>query len=306
MSDRGGIVVVRLAGGLGNQMFEYAMGRSLAARQGARLALDTWTGFANDHLYHRTYELDRLAIEAEELGRRSPAVLRGNAWQSWIRLTRSRNNGVWVRRITPRDTLLIEQQHAYWPKALDTPVRGTCWVDGYWQSPHYFADIADEIGRELFPPTPAPGSPRTLGDEMAQEESIAVGIRLYEESGNPAAHARDGVIKTPRDVERALFGILSDHPNARPYVFCTHRAGVLDEIRWPEGTRFITHDEGFDDTFERLWMMSQCHHHLFTNSTFYWWGAWLSRFARGDVGQSIVAADNFINLDSLPAAWQRF
>ena len=306
MRDRGGVVVVRLAGGLGNQMFEYAMGRSLAARQGASLALDTWTGFASDHLYHRTYELDRFAIEAKELVRRSPLVLRGNAWYSWIRLTRSRRAGGWVRRMTSRATLLIEQQHAYWPQALDTPFHGTCWVDGYWQSPRYFEDIADEIGRELFPAPPTTGPALTLGYEMAQEESIAVGIRLYEESSNPAAHARDGVMKTPQDVERALFRILADHPNARPYVFCTHRAGILDEIGWPKGTRFVTHDEGFEDAFARLWMMTQCHHHLFTNSTFYWWGAWLSRFAYGDVGQSIVAADNFINVDSLPATWQRF
>ncbi len=303
MPDR---VVVRLAGGLGNQMFEYAMGRSLAARQGVQLALDTWSGFASDHQYRRTYELDAMGIRAEELGRRSPAIVRGNFWQSWIRLTRSRNAGAWVRRMTPRSTLLIEQEHAFCPQALNTHVSGTCWVEGYWQSPHYFDDIAADIARELLPAAPLPGPALSLGEEIAQEEAIAVGVRLYEESTNPAAHARDGRVKTMRELERALHGLLADHPSARPYVFCTHRADALDEVRWPEGTRFITHDDGIGVTLDRLWLMTQCRHHLFTNSTFYWWGAWLSEKVLGDVGQSIVAADNFINVDALPATWQRF
>jgi hypothetical protein len=299
-------LVLRLAGGLGNQMFEYAMGRSLAARQGATLAVDTWSGFASDHQYRRSYELDALSIEAEELGRRSPAVVRGGLWESWIRFRRSRNSGAWVQRMMPRSTFLIEQEHAFWPQALDTPVVGTCWVEGYWQSPKYFSDVATNVARELFPSPPPPGPARSLGEQIAQEEALAVGVRLYEESTNPAAHARDGRMKTTKEIERALHGILADHPSARPYVFCTHHAAALDEIHWPEGTRFVTHDDGFGDTFARLWLMTQCRHHLFTNSTFYWWGAWLSQSVLGDIGQSIVAADNFINVDSLPESWQRF
>lgn len=306
MTDQSAVVVARLAGGLGNQMFEYAMGRSLAARQGALLVLDTWSGFASDHLYQRSYELSALNIDAEELGKDSPAVVRGNRWHAWVRLTRSRNSGKWIRRMTPRSTLLIEQEHAFWPQALDIPISGTCWVDGYWQSPRYFEDIANQVALELLPSPPPAGPARSVGEEMARGEALAVGIRLYEESNNPAAHTRDGRMKGPKEVEQALWGILADHPAARPYVFCTHRADYLDQIRWPEGTRFVTHAEGFGDTLARLWMMTQCRHHLFTNSTFYWWGAWLSRYVWGDVDQRVVAANNFINVDSLPAEWQRF
>jgi glycosyl transferase family 11 len=71
------MIVVQLSGGLGNQMFQYAMGRALAARHDARLVLDSsrLEGESGD-----TYELGCFQLEAplapvEQVGRLQRSLL---------------------------------------------------------------------------------------------------------------------------------------------------------------------------------------------------------------------------------------
>jgi len=74
----------------------------------------------------------------------------------------------------------------------------------------------------------------------------------------------------------------------------------------PSNTVFVTHDDGYRGTLERMWLLTRCQHHVFTNSSYYWWGAWLSAAIRLGDEQRIVAADNFINRDGLSPAWECF
>jgi hypothetical protein len=177
---------------------------------------------------------------------------------------------------------------------------------GYWQSPRYFEDIATSLQLELMPPAPAAANFRALGEELARSESVALGVRLYEESSNPGYHAFGGTLKGIPEIRSAIERLRSARPAARFYVFCTHRAPLLEQLQLPADTVFVTHDDGYSGTLERLWLLSRCQHHLFTNSSYYWWGAWLSGAVRSSEGQQIIAADNFINRDGLCAAWQRF
>jgi len=77
-------------------------------------------------------------------------------------------------------------------------------------------------------------------------------------------------------------------------------------ITLPENSNYLTHDDGFVGTNERLWLLTQCKHHIFTNSSYYWWGAWLSEANFLNEKQLILAADNFINIDGIPDKWKKF
>jgi hypothetical protein len=108
------------------------------------------------------------------------------------------------------------------------------------------------------------------------------------------------------EIRQAVARVRSHHPDARFFVFCTHRSPLLTELNLPENAVFVTHDDGYEGTLERLWLLTQCRHHIFTNSSYYWWGAWLSSVVRGSEGQCVLAADNFINPDGLCPEWERF
>lgn len=143
---------------------------------------------------------------------------------------------------------------------------------------------------------------------MREGESVALGIRIYEESTAPAAHARGRLVKTMAQVNDAITGLRRKLHHAQFFVFCTHRSQQLAKLNLPSDAVYVTCEDGYTGSLETLWLLAQCRHHVFTNSSYYWWGAWLSAAVYGGVsgGQLIYAADNFINRDGLCAEWTKF
>ena len=74
------------------------------------------------------------------------------------------------------------------------------------------------------------------------------------------------------------------------FIFCSHRSSLLDGLRLPGKVTYVTPDDGFEGTIEGLWLMTQCRHHIITNSSFYWWGAWLSSANYPSDGSEVFAA----------------
>jgi hypothetical protein len=296
-------VYVYLNGGLGNQMFQYATARSLALRKGAELVMDTWSGFVRDYQYRRHYELDGLPIQS----RSATALERLPVWlyRAETKLL-GQNFDVIQQRFY--GTFFYENEFRYLDVFENFDINSTVWLMGYWQSPLYFLDYADTLRSELMPSLPSQEQFLNLGKSLRETESVAIGIRLYEESLNPAAHARDGRMKTMTEVNSAIQRLKVRHADARFFVFCTHHSPMLEELNLPENTVFVTHEDGYEGTLDRLWLLAQCKHHIFTNSSYYWWGAWLSsgNYSKNTDAQHIYAADNFINQDGLCHGWETF
>jgi hypothetical protein len=240
----------------------------------SELVLDNWSGFISDYKYHRKYELDAFPI----VGR--PASLRERI-------------PFWLNQLGSKFS-------------SSSPEAQTCWLNGYWQSLLYFEKYSDFIANELMPPQPTEKHFLELGKLLTESESVALGIRLYEESKNPEIHTSNGQLKTTSQINQALLNVIDLHKKARFFVFCTHRSPLLDELSLPENTIFVTHDDGYLGTIQRMWLLTQCKHHIFTNSTFYWWGAWLSQKLYSQEKQTIFAANNFTNSDTVPRHWNLF
>jgi hypothetical protein len=292
---------VYLNGGLGNQMFQYATGRALALRNGADLVLDTWSGFVRDYQYNRHYELHALPIKARQatLGERLPIWL-----YRFENMLHNPSSNVVQKRIYGQ--FLIEKEFRFLHEVAAAPVSEKTCLAGYWQSPLYFDEYASTLRNELMPVVPTASNFLKLGAAIRDTDSVALAVRLYEESTNPAAHALGGKIKSTADINQAIERLRAQRPNAKFFVFCTHRAQALLELKLPENTIFATHDDGYLGTIERLWLLSQCRHHIITNSSYYWWGAWLSQSLHKHEKQLVFAADNFINEDGICVNWERF
>lgn len=294
-------LIVQLNGGLGNQMFQYAHARSLALRQGLELVLDDWSGFVRDFQYRRHYELGALPIQARVASPRERLPLWLHRWQH--------RSGQPLPPLVESHwygQFITEAELVYLPQLQKLLIDRTTWITGYWQSPSYFDDHAAQIRTELMPPPAQQLRFQALAQQIRESESVALGVRLYEESKDPAAHARDGQIKTPAQIRAAVARLYAARPQARFFVFCTHRSPLLAELDLPEDTVFVTHDDGYEGTLESLWLLTQCRHQIFTNSSYYWWGAWLSEAVRGNEEQVILAADNFHNCDGLCPHWGKF
>lgn len=296
-------VYIYLNGGLGNQMFQYATARALALRTGAVLVVDAWSGFVRDYQYHRSYELNYFPIQA----RVATALERVPIWlfRAENKLRHQAHNLIQKRLY---GNFLVENEFRFIEDIIHYRHAASTWLVGYWQSPLYFQDYAEILCAELMPPQPTQKRFLEIGQLLRETESVALGIRLYEESLDPTAHAKDGLMKTVAQVNAAIARLLTLQPRAKLFLFCTHRSPILAELNLPDSTVFLTHDDGYEGTTERLWLLTQCKHHIFTNSSYYWWGAWLSHclYSSTDQYQHIFAADNFINQDGFGAEWEKF
>lgn len=282
-------------------MFQYAAARALALRNSAEIVVDNWSGFVRDKEYRRQYELGSFNIAA-------PTASSLERLPLWLYRLHSKvthhSNQVFQRQAYGK--FIVEHHQNYLPQVANHHIEKSWYMMGYWQSPKYFDDQKSKILSELYPPAPSGEQFLKLRNEMRNTESVALGIRLYEESSEPAVHARNGRLKTADNVNEAIFKIRTEKPNARVYVFCTHMSAELNKLRLPERTRFVLPSEGFTGSIENLWLLTQCKHHIFTNSSFYWWGAWLSQKQHDINDQIIFAADNFLNPDAFCENWQQF
>ncbi len=294
-------VFVQLSGGLGNQLFQYATGRALSLRHGMQLALDPRSGFVRDKQYGRKYAL-------------SPLLISPQYPNSWDRLPlyfyRLISKLGFSERLINKhycsSEIHIERKLCFQADLINRKLRKNIWLIGYWQTPKYFSTYAAILRRELMPEAPKTALVRAIGQQVGASEAVAVGIRLYEESSQPEVHARDGVMKTAVDLNKAIHRLRAVRPFARFFVFCTHRPVQLEQLDLPSDTVFVIANEGFSDPVECLWLLAQCKHHIFMNSTYYWWGAWLSEAIHKKEEQLVFAADNFINADGLCDYWQTF
>lgn len=292
---------VQLSGGLGNQMFQYAAARAFALDNQVQLVLDAWSGFARDKQYKRTYELRRFPIKALLTN----FLMRLPLWLFRVERKLFTSTTDVLQKRWYGD-FFVEHTFNFDSNVTSLSPGMNIWMLGYWQSPKYFQRYETLLQMELMPPKPSNELFTELAHLIAQSDSVSVGVRLYEESIKPSDHALHGKVKTVQDINNAISLVRGARPNARFFIFCSHHATELNELNLPQDTVFVTPEYGFKDPIDCLWLLSRCKHHIFTNSSYYWWGAWLSQAMYKKEEQLIYAADNFINVDGLCEHWNRF
>jgi hypothetical protein len=259
-------VIVRIKGGLGNQLFCYAAALRLALVNQAELVLDDVSGFAQDHQYRRQYQLGifdigaRRASAAERLEPASRLRRRLLKWSSGRAPFASRR-------------YLDQEFQDFDPRLLAYRVRGTVRLEGYWQSEGYFKDVEAILRRDLQMSAPGDQANRDLGREIEACNSVMVHVRWFDDPGGQQAARnleRDYYLTAIRELQEKTadphFFLFSDNP-----------AAARDLLGLPEGqVTVIDHNQGPDGAGKDLWLMRRCRHFIIANSTFSWWGAWLS------------------------------
>ena len=283
-------------GGLGNQMFQYAAGKALSIRNKSDFYVDTYSGFYRDKIYKRTYELNFFNITVKKSGflnhlRYLIEKLKSKIFDSSNKFKNS--FFLW--------TSLIESELSYSQLVFDYKITGNTWMHGYWQSEKYFHDISNIISKEFMPPTPTDSKFLHYAELIDSNNSICLGVRLFQEV--PGA-SKDGIggLTSMSFFNNAAKKISEGIKNPEFFIFCNINAPELDELNLPGKVHFITHDNGFNGTFERLWLFSRSRKCIISNSSFYWWGAWLAE--NRNKGVKIISSNNFTNSDTIPKRWE--
>jgi hypothetical protein len=271
VQNTGPLVVARLRGGLGNQMFQYATGRALAQRRGATLKLDI-TGFAEvGSDTKRQYELDSFQIQASmadgldlvQFGRvrkaRSPRIDRV---LRWLRIDRS-NGALPIYR---------EPHFQFDPAVRD--LRAPVYLDGFWQSERYFSDIATLLRREFSAKAPLERENAELVRRIDAVNAVSLHVRRGDYVDNPSTNRWHGTCSLDY-YQRALdyIGFHAEAPHL--FVFSDDQKWTRANLRFATATTFVEINP-LDRGYRDMSLMARCRHHIIANSSFSWWGAWLN------------------------------
>lgn len=254
------MIIVKVFGGLGNQMFQYAAGRSLALAHDCQLKLDlSW--FDAYHSY--AYQLNLFGIKADIATADEVSRFVG----SFPRLARMLLKRFWVGR----KTYYVERGFAF-----DEGFYGRTpplYMDGYWQSWKYFQDYAKQIKEELTLSNPMVGMNLELARQIAKRNCVSIHIRRGDYVTNPTANSVHGFVGGEYYVT-ALQRISESVPDPFYVVFSDDLEWARRNLSIIENVVFVDHNRGAS-SYEDMRMMSMCQHHILANSSFSWWAAWL-------------------------------
>ena len=264
------MIITQLRGGLGNQMFQYALGRRLALERSVPLKIDlSW--FATQD--KRKFELGDYNIHAEFASQKETERMRGQFNNRYLRKA-----FLMTQRFLPRvkRRVIRELSAGTFDKEV-LNVSKHCIIEGYWQCSKYFSSIAPLLQNEFLPTIELSTSDQRLADTIQQDtHSVSIHIRRGDYVADYEILARH-YICTPDYYREAVLLIESmlNHP-INIYLFSDDPQWCRQEFGHEWTNLFIISSDERSSTHEQF-LMSQCHHHIIPNSSFSWWSAWLSK-----------------------------
>lgn len=244
-------------------MFQYALGRAIAYQSQALLKLDI-SGFEEYQL--RRYELDCFNIQAE-LATREEIQLFTPASGFLSRLKKAVSSG---RR--GRWTIIREEGFPFSPSVLEA--RLPAYFSGYWQTEKYFAAIAPVIRQDFSLRYPLSNASSVIVRQMQELDAISLHVRRGDYVTNPETQAFHGTCSI-QYYEQAAKLLAEKTHQPHFFIFSDDPEWVQQNLHLPYPATYVTHN-GPDTSYEDMYLMSRCKHHIIANSSFSWWGAWLN------------------------------
>lgn len=291
------MVIISTAGGLGNQMFQYAAGRALALRRNAALQLDISAhggdGGARDFDLQRVFSLDvtiaRDADVRQILGWQSSRVARRVLARPGLAVLRKR-------------ALIAEPHFNYWAGLAVAPE--DCYLVGYWQSERYFKDHEQAIRADFRFRHPLTGRNEELADAMRRVGAVSLHVRRGDYASDPRTNSVHGLCSLAY-YQVAIRFVAERVESPHFFVFSDDIPWAMENLHLPFPCEFVADNRG-PSSFVDMHLMSLCRHHIIANSSFSWWGAWLNP----DPHKIVIAPQKWFATnarvdDLIPAAWVR-
>lgn len=258
--------IVKLLGGLGNQMFQFALYEALRRQHPDERVLVDLRCFKGYHK-HRGFELDKVfGVKAEKASWTEVAKIAYPYpnFQCWR---------IGSRLLPPRKTMLCEQANfALEPDALTR--KGDTYYDGYWQHENYFKAIRKELLALYRFPAFEDERNQKLAQRLSTTHSCCLHIRRGDYLTDPLRKGTTGTDYVTRAINRM-------QAEVKPELWCL----FSDDMKWtqehilpllPKSDICMVDWNLADRSVNDMHLMSLCQHQIIANSSFSWWGAWLS------------------------------
>lgn len=271
------MIITKLSGGLGNQMFQYSIARVLSLELNLPLRIDV-TAFKGTSL-HQGFELNKVFFLNTNsasnqdfyyvLGWQGPRIVRTVVNSSKILSLRKKN---WVK----------ELNFFYCHEVFE--ISDKVFLDGYWQSERYFNNKSDVIRGDFQFQGVLEGVNLLLKENIDNSNSVSVHIRRGDYIFNSTAAKIHGKCSLGY-YEKAMGYMFGKVDNPVFFIFSDDPQWVKDNLNVNNYSVFYVDNNCNENSYKDMWLMSLCKHNIIANSTFSWWGAWLNN----NVNKNIIA-----------------
>ncbi len=269
-------VVLRLKGGLGNQLFMYAAAFSFCRKNGAELLVDGTTGFWADKKYQRTCRLGSFNVSAR--------IFFFNAYWSPI--------AFWGLKILKAISRIIRLSF-YVDQSNDereiSRIFLCKYIEGYWQSESYFSEFSSLIKSEFA--LSDIQCNKLILNEICEYNSVGIHVRFFSESvltDDYISYYKNAIEAINKKVQNPIFYIFSDSIYKTKELF----SSLIEDPKFVDVAR---------SELEDFLYLKSCKHFIGSDSTFFWWAAWL-----GNSPNKIVMFPKHLSLPKnfYPISWQ--
>lgn len=286
--------IINILGGLGNQMFVFAMYLALKEahpNEEIFLCRRSYVGYP----LHNGYELDRIfGIEAPEaklsqLAKVAYPFFNYKTWQL-------------MRHVLPMRKSMVAGTTQIPFNYGEVTRTGNAFYDGYWQNENYFIAIRDTILKTFSFPVFMDSKNASLTEKLKSIRAASCHLRRGDYLLDPIY----GVC----NIDYYAQAITELNAKANPDMYCIFSDDIkwcknnLQEVIGKKEVIFVDWNKG-QDSFRDMQLMSLCHYNIIANSSFSWWGAWLNNHA----DKIVMAPERWMNKeiinDPICDSWTR-
>jgi len=246
------MISVRFSGGLGNQMFQYACGRSLGQKNGLNYVIA-------DLSFYQKKDWNKTTSREFELGVFNINIVRKNIPLSvYFKIAGLKNYKEINSGFDGRILSLV----------------GNVEIEGYWQSERYFKNIEEIIRKEFtFKPAINKKNKEILG-KIEKSNSVSIHVRRGDYVNDPKIRKVHGVDLSGY-YQKAIGYINRKIKAPKYFVFSDDIDWCKSNLKLRGETYFVDHNKE-NKSYEDMRLQSNCKHNIIANSSFSWWGAWLN------------------------------
>jgi len=290
------MVIVRISHGLGNQMFQYALGHALAAANRSTLKLDL-THYRSHQ--DRAYGLDHFCVSATDATDAEISAISGCPPGERKRGL-ARHLDQLRRAFCPGDQRQVVREIGRRFDARVLERRGQLYLMGYWQARGYVEAAAASLRPEFALASPPSADNARWLDTIRRQPTVSIHVRRGDYVNHPRFEMAD-----PLTYYRAAFGHIAQREEGlQCLIFSDDLPWAEANLQLPATMHFIGNNQATPEEDMRL--MSSCDHQIIANSTFSWWAAWLNPNPR----KMVCAPRTWLNndpqaaADLLPPEWE--
>jgi hypothetical protein len=254
------MIIVKIEGGLGNQMFQYAFAKALSIKKNITVKFDI--GFYSDsqNKLSREYILPKFNINSPIATEKEINELQNKHSKFYNKL---------FRKIMPIFCSVYKEDN----KVYDFKshfLSSKVYVIGYWQNQKYFKNIQSQLCSDFSVKNTSEVNPELL-NKIEGTNSVSIHFRRTD-------YCSIGLTIDANNTDyysKSLEIIKSKVKNPELFIFSDDIEWVKKNMNFPFPATFVTEKD-----YIELFIMSKCKHNIIANSTFSWWAAWLNQYEK--------------------------